>query len=132
MNWTPIRTRPIYREMKTSIETALANYWEASAKGTHIETLTACEEVTLSAYRLLQYIRTEYGGINDYVEDKNIKSDVTDACTGFYCLGEGESTSFQEESDVLEILSRSAYREMKLTQKAIDELRELDQRIERD
>lgn len=120
MDWTPVRKRPLYREMRTVIDNALTEYWEASATGDFSRIINTCDEIIITTFRLLRYIRKEIGGINDYIDEDKIEKykETSDAATEYYCLGEGDSTSFQEESDVLEILSRAAYRELKMTQRA--------------
>lgn len=116
MNWISLRERPLYREMKLAIETALQNYWEVAATEKNCnEVIASCDDVVLTSFRLLKYIRNQIGGLVHYVDEKKIGKETNDAVGDFYCLGEGTSTSLQEESDVLEILSRSAYRELIVT-----------------
>ena len=125
--WAPVRTRPRHREMKLAVEDALTGYWASAAKETagdiktacddYDKVLNSCDQIVLSTFRLLKFLRLEIGGLMYYVEADKI-GETCDAACGFYCLGEGQSTSFQEESDVLEILSRAAFREMKATQQA--------------
>jgi hypothetical protein len=119
MTWQPVRARPIYRAMKEAVNDALNNYWAVMCKPNVLSSNHSfvCEELTLASFRLLRFIRKEIGGIRDDVDERKITSDVNDAVTDFYCLGEGSTTSFQEECDVLEILSRTAFREMKIANK---------------
>lgn len=119
MVWQPLRTRPRYRDMKNAINNRLDEYWVAVSdpETSCVQLVEACEQIVLSAFRLLKYVRTNIGGLNYDIEDGKISSDINYAVIDWYCLGEGDSTSFQEESDVLEILSRTAYREMKEVKK---------------
>ena len=115
MAWIELRKRKEYKERREAIDEALNGYWVTICEPGVLpgSNAVACEKVVLTCFRLLKYVRRQIGGINYCIDDKKIGRDVNDACGDFYSLGEGPSTSFQEESDVLEILSRSAYREMK-------------------
>ena len=118
MDWLALRTRPIYKEMRLAVEHSIENYWLVSCNGNYNDLISSCDEITLTSFRLLKYIRREIGGLIHTIDPDKVTNDVSDATTGFYCLGEGSTTSFQEESDVLEILSRCAYGEMKITKQA--------------
>lgn len=122
MGWIPIRDRDEYNERKRALENALQIYWEAVGTENPVWTkcIYACEQVTLKAYRLLMYVRKEYGGLNWCVDDRKI-GEIGDAATDFYSITYVDKTSFQDESDNLEILSRAAYREMKSLKKARDD-----------
>lgn len=124
--WVSIRKRQVYREMKDALSDALDEYWAMTAETAVLWTKQAYvyETITLKAYRLLKYIRKEYGGINECIDDSKIGETGDAACT-FYGLTEDARTSLQEESDVLEIISRSAYRDMK----GVRELKKLDEEV---
>lgn len=123
--WVSIRKRDIYREMKIAVDEALNEYWAAIGQTVlWTQHYYACEQVTLKAYKLLKYVRKEFGGINECIDDKRI-GDTSDAAIAFYCLHEDGRTSYQDESDVLEILSRSAFREMK----GLKKIKELDEGV---
>jgi hypothetical protein len=115
MAWIKLRERDVYKTLKGAIDDALGDYWmtvgdmDSDPEG-HAK---SCSKLVLSSFKLLKYVRTNIGGVNWAIDDKKISNDVNDVCTDYYCLGPGESTSFQEESDALELLSRTAYREMK-------------------
>lgn len=109
-----IRKRDVYRQMKVELNEALDDYWAMNAEEHVLWTKQAYvyDKITIKAYRLLKYIRKEYGGISECIDDSKISETGDAACT-FYGLTEDARTTLQEESDVLEILSRSAYRDMK-------------------
>lgn len=121
MNWIKLRERKVYREMREAIDTALGDYWVTvgDADAHPEEHALSCEKLVLTSFKLLKYVRTTIGGLNWCIDDRKISDDINDVCTDFYCLGEGDSTSFQEESDALELLSRTAYREMKKVRKPV-------------
>lgn len=115
--WVPIRKRDEYTGMKKDVFDALDVYWETIGAEHPLWTkyVYACESIVLKSYRLLKYLRKEYGGIiNPRIDDRKI-GETWDAASDFYCLGDD---SFQKESDILEVLSRAAYREMKAVKKA--------------
>jgi len=123
--WVSIRKRPIYRFMKDAIHDALEDYWSVVNENVVVWTQhhDACDMITLKTYRLMKYIRKEYGGINECVDDKLI-DDTMSAAMVFYNLHEDGRTSYQDESDALEILSRAAFREMKGLKKLKQEIDE--------
>lgn len=120
MSWvSQVRQRPLYKEMKIATEEALQNYWECSCSidCEYIRFIKVYEDLILSSFRLLKYIRAETTGLIRIVDNEKIK-DINNIAGEFYCLTEGSGTSFQDEYNVLEILSRSAYNEMKTFKQA--------------
>ena len=119
MNWVPMRERPKYREMKNAINDRLDEYWVAICEPEKaLKYISACEQVVLSSFRLLKYIKDQLG-INHWVDPDKI-GETSDAAVSFYCLSEKEN--FKEESEVLEVLSRAAYREMKAVREQEEEV----------
>lgn len=108
--------------MKFALNEAINEYWIAISDKPILWTkqIFFCEKITLRAYKLLKYIRTEVSNINPCIDDEQIK-DLNDSIMGFYYLTEDGKTPYQEESNTLEVLSRAAYREMKDVQKKRDE-----------
>ena len=113
MDWIPIRKRKEYRIMRNEIDEAITLYYERECKPQY------CEPICLYAYRLLKYLRREIGGISNYVPDHRVHNDATSAILDYYAVD--ENSSAQEESDILEILSRSAFREMKKVPDPMDD-----------
>ena len=120
MNWVPMRERPKYRQMKNAINDRLDEYWVAICEPEKpLKYISACEQVVLSSFRLLKYIRTELGGLNHCIDDGKI-GETSDAAVSFYSMSEKET--FQEETEILEVLSRAAYREMKAVRQQEEEV----------
>lgn len=114
-----IRSKPLYREMKELVVRALDDYWIAATNDVASDLAIACSELTLASFRLLKYVRRESGTLIEEIFQKKIDV-MNDAATEFYCLGEGSTTSMQEESDVLEVLSRTAFKEMKEAEEIVE------------
>lgn len=113
--WIPIRKRTEYIKNKDLVNEAIAEYYvlECDAK--------ACDDICLKAFRLLKYLRQamEEDNIldpNHILDERNI-TDVDDAIVNFYCMTEDHRTSHVQETDIMENLSRSAYRRFKGTDK---------------
>jgi len=115
MTWVPLRTRDKYREMNKAVNVALDDYW--ASLGTdenptpYKQRIEACEAVVLTAFRLLKYIRKEISVLDYQYIDNEELCDTSDAAVSFYSLS--DNGAFKEETKVLEILSRSAFKEMK-------------------
>lgn len=125
--WVAVRKREEYRDMKDVLHSAINEYWASMSEKTILWTqqIYACEQITLKAYRTMKYLRKEHLGLNPCIDDSEI-GDTQDMIIRFYSLTDDSKTSYQHESDVLEGLSRAAYREMKTLKQTREELDEVE------
>ena len=99
--WLPLRERAEYKSRGDDLDNALNEYWMDD------KNLDVIERICITSYRFLTYIASELTSFQP--NHANEIPGIYDAITGFYSV----SQSFQDQVDALEVLSRSAYMELK-------------------